>query len=83
MKFNLLEFNRNFHYYWWLVKRRQRWAERSRRPTWGIVNRWPTRSELWQRTRGTKRRIRSEVDKGWANGMAYVKLIYLKVQKFE
>jgi hypothetical protein len=54
MKFNLLEFNRNFHYYWWLVKRRQRWAEKRRRPTWGIKNRWPTRSELWQRTRTRK-----------------------------
>ena len=39
MEFNLLEFNRNFHYYWWLVKRRPRWAERSRR--------WPTSSEIW------------------------------------
>ena len=38
-------------------------------------------SESWKK-RGTKRR-RSEVDKGWANGMAYVKLIYLKVQEFE
>jgi hypothetical protein len=37
--------------------------------------------ENWKR-RGKKRR-RLEVDNGWANRMASVKLIYLKVQKFE
>jgi hypothetical protein len=38
-------------------------------------------SENWKR-RGKKRR-KLEVDKGWANRMASVKLIYLKVQEFE
>jgi hypothetical protein len=37
-------------------------------------------SENWKR-RGSKRK-RSEVDKGWANRMACLKLIYLKVQEF-
>jgi hypothetical protein len=38
-------------------------------------------SEKWKR-KGKKRRI-SEVDKGWANRIASVKLIYLKVKEFE
>jgi hypothetical protein len=48
MELNLLEFNRYFRYYWWLVKRMPRWEERSRTQTWGMENRWPTRSEMWQ-----------------------------------
>jgi hypothetical protein len=38
-------------------------------------------AEEWKRT-GKKRRIQ-EVDKGWANRMASVKLIYLKVKEVE
>jgi hypothetical protein len=49
MEFNLLEFNRYYRYYWWLVKRMPKWDNRGRMPTWGSMeNRWPTRMELWQ-----------------------------------
>jgi hypothetical protein len=48
MEFDLLEFNRKFHYYWWLVPRRPTWKEMNRRPAWGMERGWPTRSE-WPR----------------------------------
>ena len=51
MEFDLLEFNREFHYYWWLVKRRPPWEERSRRPVWGEARGWPSTEVVpWPRS---------------------------------
>jgi hypothetical protein len=45
MVLTLLEFNRYYHFYSWLVERKPRWWERNRRPIWGqAVTGW----EMWQ-----------------------------------
>ncbi len=38
MMFNLLEFNKTFHYYGWLVTRRPSWDDNRGMPTWVAEN---------------------------------------------